>query len=202
MQPALELLNQAQKKIEQAMQNLGTSCNQPCPPRGAPIGLSPIIDVSKTSGRQVHFQQTSDLQKRSAVSPRTALPKTPYPLYSSGKGPQLASTPVPVDSKSSLSLVAPCAIRFSDSETSPAPKGVSPREGEKPKSNDSSPGMPESGDGSSNTAENTFTELESNLLGRESVASFPGLLRLQFSILQAIKNWRCRRPGNEARESM
>jgi len=37
------------------------------------------------------------------------------------------------------------------------------------------------------------------------LASFPGLLRLQFLIacsmqngLQAIKNWRCRRPGNEA----
>ena len=30
------------------------------------------------------------------------------------------------------------------------------------------------------------------------VASFPGHLHLQFLILQAIKNWRCRRPGNEA----
>jgi len=34
------------------------------------------------------------------------------------------------------------------------------------------------------------------------LASFPGLLRLQFlMILQAIKNWRRRRPGNEATQS-
>ena len=32
------------------------------------------------------------------------------------------------------------------------------------------------------------------------IASFPGLLHLKFLIaLQVIKNWRCRRPGNEAR---
>ena len=30
------------------------------------------------------------------------------------------------------------------------------------------------------------------------VASFPGLPRLQFLILQAIKNWSRGRPGNEA----
>ena len=173
-QPTLELLNQAQKKIEQAIQSLNTSSSQPYLPRGAPISLSPIIDVSKASRRQVHFEQTSDLQRGSAVSPRTVLPKTPYPLHTtSGKGPQLASTPVPVDSKSSLPLIAPGAISFSDSETPPAPKGVSPREGERPNSNDSSPGMPESVNRSNNS---TITELESNLLGREVVSRASPLL--------------------------
>ena len=37
----------------------------------------------------------------------------------------------------------------------------------------------------------------SNAALGSSLASFPGLLRLQFCILQVIKNWSRGRPGNE-----
>jgi len=180
------------------MQNLNTSSYQLYPPRGAPISLSPIIDVSKASRRQVHFEQTSDLQRGSVVSPRTVLPKTPYPLHTtSGKGPQLASTPVPVNSKSSLPLIAPGAISFSDSETPPAPKGVSPREGERPNSNDSSPGMPESGNRSNSTSENVITELESNLLGREGESVDWIMYVIAHTHTVAVKEEACKKWGDE-----
>ena len=163
----MKLLVQAQRKIEQAKENLRAISDQP-----ASIALSPIVDISKPNKPQVRFEETSDLQKTSPLRQRIIRPNTPYPLLTNkstgDEGPPLTSTPVRMQSQSPLTPVAPCAIRFSDSESMSEIKGVSPTAVEgRLESSEHSPRMPESGNGSNFEEHSTFTELESNLLGRD-----------------------------------
>ena len=162
----MKLLVQAQRKIEQAKENLCALSNQP-----ASIALSPIVDISRANRPQVRFEETSDLQRTSPLKPRIVRPNTPHPLSTNSsitdEGPQLTSTPVAVQSQSLLMPVAPCAIRFSDSESTSEIKGVSPTVERRLKSNGHSPSVVESGNGSNFEEDSTFTELESNLLGRD-----------------------------------
>lgn len=156
---------QAQRKIEQAKENLCAISDQP-----ASIALSPIIDISRANRPQVRFEETSDLQRTSPLRPRIVRPNTPHPLLTNtsigDEGPQLTSTPVAMQSQSPLMPIAPCAIRFSNSESMSEIKGVSPTVEGRPKSSEHSPRMPESENGSNFEEHSTFTELESNLLGR------------------------------------
>ena len=157
---------QAQRKIEQAKENLCAISDQP-----ASIALSPIVDISRPNRPQVRFEETSDLQRTSPLRPRIVRPNTPHPLLTNksigDEGPPLTSTPVRMQSQSPLMPVAPCAIRFSDSESTSEIKGVSPTVEGRLESSEHSPRMPENGNGSNSEEHSTFTELESNLLGRD-----------------------------------
>lgn len=108
LQPALKLLQEAQSKLQEVQAVLGDqkTCKQ------LPI-QSPNVKPAATPKKVLRFSSPSQSEAC------TIYPRTPHPLHNMTcvvDGPQLASTPVHIESSSPLMNLSPHMIQYSDSE--------------------------------------------------------------------------------------